>query len=101
MPSFNLTAASGAASLTDAVPINDGISVNVSGTFVGTVQFQRATTPGGTFTPIAADNFGTLLQFTGASGDVALQRVPNEGAAVVRAVMTAYTSGTAAVRIGQ
>lgn len=98
MPSFSLGALN---AVSDPVPINDGISIGVTGTFAGTVQFQRATTPAGTFTPIAADNFGTLLQFTGASGDVALLRVPNESGAVVRAVMTAYSSGTATVRIGQ
>ncbi len=100
MPSFNLTAASGAASTTDAVPVGAGISVNLSGTFAATVQFQRATTPGGTFTPIAADNFGSLLQFTAPSGDLFIMPSPNEGDAVVRAVCTAYTSGTAVVRIG-
>jgi hypothetical protein len=97
MPSFNLTATGS----TDAIPVGGGISVNLSGTFVGTLQFQRATTPGGTFQPIAADSFGSLLQFTGPSGDLLIVPAPNEGDAVVRATCTAFTSGTLVVRIGK
>jgi hypothetical protein len=98
MPSFNLGALNAA---TDAVPIGSGITVNVSGTFVGTVQFQRAVAPGATFFPIAADTIGSLLQFTGASGDLLILPSPNEADALVRAVAPAYTSGTAVVRIGK
>lgn len=97
MPSFSLGALNAA---TDPVRVNGGITINVSGTFAGTVQFQRATSPGGTFTPIAADNFGSLLQFTGPSGDLMVLPSQNESDAVIRAVCTAYTSGAAAVRIG-
>ena len=101
MPSFNLTAASGVGSLTDAVPVGNGISVNVSGTFAGTVQFQRAVTPGATFFPIAANTFGTPLNFTAPSGDVFIAASPGEPDALIRAQCTAYTSGTAVVRIGR
>jgi hypothetical protein len=100
MPSFNLTAASGTASVTNPVRVNSGISINVSGTFVGTVQFQRATTASGTFQPLAADNFGTALEFTAPSGDLLVVPSANEDDAVIRAVCTAYTSGTIVVRIG-
>lgn len=102
MPSFNLTAVSATPTgTTDAIPVGGGVSVNVSGTFVATVQFQRAATPGGTFTPIAADNFGSFLQFTAPSGDILILPSANEPDAVIRAQCTAYTSGTAAVRIGR
>lgn len=79
-------------------------SVNVSGTFVGIVQFQRRTIPLADpevgWQPIARDMSGNFVQFTGPSGDVPGIGVEAEPVAQVRAVMIAYTSGTANVRIG-
>lgn len=98
MPTFNLGALN---ATTDAVPVGSGISVNVSGTFVGTVQIQRATLPGAAFTPMAADTIGTLLQFTGPSGDLMIQRLDGEPDALIRASVTAYTSGTVVARVGK
>lgn len=98
MPTFNLGALN---ATTEPVPVGNGISVNVSGTFVGTVQIQRATQPGATFTPMAADNLGALLQFTGPSGDLMIQALPGEADALIRATVTAYTSGTAVTRVGK
>lgn len=99
MPSFNL-GASGAT--TDAVPVGAGTySVNVSGTFVATVLFERRTNDAGTWQPIAKDNNGTSLTFTAASGDLGGAGTDQEPDAQVRARLTAYTSGTAVVRIGR
>ena len=99
MPSFDL-AASGAA--TEGVPVGSGTySVNVSGTFVATVLFERRTTPTATWQPIAKDNNGTSLTFTTASGDLAGTGTDQEPDAQVRARVTAYTSGTVSVRIGR
>lgn len=99
MPSFNLAALN---AVTDGVPIGSGtFSVNVSGTFVGTVAFERAAAPGATWQPVAKDNNGTALTFTGASGDLAGQGTDQEPDAQIRARMSAYTSGTAVVRIGR
>jgi hypothetical protein len=102
MPSFNLTAGSGAGSVTDGVPVGAGtFTANVSGTFVGTVLFERAVTPGASYFPIARDNSGNFLQFTAPSGDLPGQGSTQEPDALIRARMSAYTSGTAVVRIGR
>ncbi len=99
MPSFNL-AASGAA--TDPVPVGPGTySVNISGTFVATVLFERRATPLGDWQPIAKDNNGNFLTFTAPSGDLGGIGTDQEPDAQVRARLTAYTSGTAVVRIGR
>jgi hypothetical protein len=99
MPSFNLAALDAA---TDGVPVGAGsFSVNVSGTFVGVVLFERRTRPDAGWQPIAKDNNGTPLTFSAPSGDLGGTGTVQEPDAQIRARMTSYASGTAVVRIGQ
>jgi hypothetical protein len=99
MPSFNLGALN---AVTEGVPVGAGtFTANVSGTFAGTVLFERAATPGAAYFPIARDNNGNFLQFTAPSGDLPGMGSALEPDALIRARMSAYTSGTAVVRIGR
>ena len=99
MPSFNLAAANAE---TDWVPVSTGtFTVAVDGTFVGTVGFFYRTMPSGTGRAIARDTAGSLLQFTAPSGVLGGLGSAMEPDAQIQARMTAYTSGTAVVRIGR
>jgi hypothetical protein len=99
MPSFNLGAVNAA---TDWVPAQGGtFSLDVSGTFAGTVGVFYRPTPEGNGTAVAKDLNGALLTFTGASGSVLGQAPQAEPDGQIQARMTAYTSGTATVRIGR
>lgn len=99
MSTFSLAALN---AVTDGVPVGSGtFTANVSGTFVGTVLFERAVFPGAAWFPIARDNAGNFLDFSVPSGDLPGRGSDQEPDALVRARMSAYTSGTAVVRIGR
>jgi hypothetical protein len=98
MPSFNIGALD---AVTDGVPVGSGaFTANVSGTFVGTVLFEYRTTPRGAWEAMSRDAAGTALSFTAPSGVFVLPHSEAEPDGQVRARMSAYTSGTASVRIG-
>lgn len=98
MATFSLSAVGATA----GVAVGPGTySVNVSGTFTATVLFERAAAPGAPWRPLARDNAGNLLSFTAPSGDLVLTGADQEPDALIRASVTAYTSGTVAIRIGR
>lgn len=99
MPSFSLGVLDAA---TDAIPVGaNSFSAAVSGTFTGTVLFERRATPTGAWEPMAQSSAGTAISFTAASGAFPVWATDQEPDAQVRARMSAYTSGTATVRIGR
>jgi hypothetical protein len=99
MPTFNLTTLN---EVTPGIPVGSGTySINVSGTFTGTVVFERAVVPGATFFPIARDKAGNRLEFTAPSGDVVDTGTVAEPDALVRARISASPTGTFVVRIGK
>lgn len=94
--SGTLTAANGTVGVNPAGAV--ALTINVSGTYVGTVTFQCDPNGGGTFGSILATVIadGTTASTTTSTGSFA---VPNVGCMVVQAKMTSYTSGTAVVTI--
>ncbi len=99
MPTQNLGALDAA---TDPVATGSTtFSVAVSGTFVGTVLFERRVSPSSHWETMARDSAGTAFSFTAPSGGVLMWATEQEPEAQVRARMSAYTSGTATVRIGR
>ncbi len=100
MPSFSLGALNAA---TDPVPVGTGTwTFAVSGTFSGTVQMQWRSTPTRDWEAISwAQASPAAAEYTAATGRVMAEGSTLEPDAQVRAVMTVYTSGTAAVRIGR
>jgi hypothetical protein len=99
MPSFSLGALE---ATTDAVPVGSSIcSACVSGTFTGTVVIERRATPSAAWEQMARDTTGTAISFTAPSGAFPLWEVDQEPEAQIRARMSAYTSGTATVRLGR
>lgn len=102
MPSFTLSALN---QKTDPVNVgSQSFTINVSGTFVGTVRFERRVRPDPNpeagWAPIALDMVGNFVQFTAPTGDIPGRGVEAEPVAQIRAFMFAYTSGAANVRIG-
>lgn len=74
----------------------------ISGTFVGTVQMQWRSTPASPWEAISWTQASpAAADYTAATGRVLAEGSALEPDAQVRAVMTAYTSGTASVRIGR
>lgn len=100
MPSFNLGALNAA---TDPVPVGPGTwTFAISGTFSGTVQMQWRSTPARDWEAISLSPASAApANYTAPTGAIAAVGSALEPDAQVRAVMTAYTSGTAAVRIGR
>ena len=99
MPSFNLGALNAE---TDWVPTSGGtFTAAVDGTFAGTVSFFYRPSQSGTGRAIARDLTGTALAFTAPSGVIQGNGSVAEPDAQIQARMTAYTSGTAVVRIGR
>ncbi len=74
------------------------LTINVSGTYSGTVTFQCDPNGGGTYSSLLATNIadGTTSSTTTSTGSFA---VPNVGCLSVQAKMTSYVSGTAAITI--
>ena len=76
-------------------------SFAISGTFVGTVQMQWRSTPSSPWEAISLSNAAAVpANYTAPTGTVLGQGSALEPDAQVRGVMTAYTSGSADVRIG-
>jgi hypothetical protein len=100
MPDFTLGALNAA---TEPVPIGTGtFTFDVSGTFSGTVQLQRQPRPDGAWQPVSLSVFGgTPANYTAPTGVIMGEGSALEPDARVRAVMTAYVSGAATVRIGR
>jgi hypothetical protein len=71
-------------------------NLTVSGTFVATVQLERSFDGGVTYAPISGATLGTTATFT---GPTTLVGVETERGVLYRVNCTAYTSGTANVRI--
>lgn len=99
MPTQNLGALDAA---TDPVAVGaSSFSVCISGTFTGTVILERRAVPGGAWEAMARDNSGTAISFAAPSGAFPVWAADAEPDAQVRARMSAYTSGTATVRVGR
>lgn len=100
MPTFTLGALNAA---TDWVPVGQRTyTIDVSGTFVGTVTFFYRSGQEGAGSAVARDNVsGAPLEFQGPSGAVLGMGTEMEPQAQIQARMTAYTSGSASVRIGR
>jgi len=77
--------------------INGGVSVQLTGTWSGTLEF-RLSTDGVTFVPMLARNVSTGATATTATAN-GIYVFDVVGALEVRVVSTAWTSGTATVRI--
>lgn len=91
------TIAATAASVALALNGDGGVGVEISGTWVGTLQFE-GTVGGTTWYPINAVRAGssTVPQTTTVNG---LHRLTPAGLAQVRVTATAWTSGTATINI--
>ena len=100
MPVENLAAAGARSTPFPAGPVGS-FSGSVSGTFVGTVRLERRVTPASGWEPVARDLAGNFVQFTAASGALPLAGVYAEPDAELSWFMSAYTSGTAVVRMGR
>jgi anti-sigma-K factor RskA len=100
MPVSNLGALNAA---TEPVPVGAGTwTFAIGGTFAGTVQMQWRSTPAGDWEAISLSSFGgSPANYTAPTGAIAAMGSALEPDAQVRAVMIAYTSGTAAVRVGR
>lgn len=92
-----LTGAPGAASSGVLAP-TDGRRVNVAiwGTFVATVAVERSFDGGTTWVPVSRDMIGTATAFT---VPASVQITETESGVLYRLNLSAYTSGTANVRL--
>jgi hypothetical protein len=101
-PDASVTGTLGALNATLNIPINDVSSAYalISGTWVGTIQFQGSVN-GSTFVPLQAVQGGTLNAYTtaGFTANGGVRIALPAGFTSIQAVMTAYTSGTATVVI--
>lgn len=79
-----------------AQPVQGIYNVAITGTFVATVQLERSFDGGVTYAPISGDTIGTTVTFTAPTTFVGSEA---ERGVLYRVNCTAYTSGTANVRI--
>lgn len=79
-----------------AYPVIGSFNVAITGTFVGTLQFEASFDGGTTWAPISGATVGTTATFTAPTQFVAVE--PERGV-LWRVNCTAYTSGTANVRL--
>lgn len=103
-----LTAASGAGSTTLGVNNQVAafypglINVSVSGSFTATIVIEKSYDGGATWLPVQTDLAGTALSFTGSGTfNREIQIEEGESGVCYRGRCTAFTSGTANVRISQ
>lgn len=97
----NLTAATcpaAAGCLTLAVGGLAGVAVQISGTYVGTVSFE-ATVDGSTYVALNLSPLNSAVPVSSTANGTGVWSGGVGGAAIVRARMSAYTSGTATVII--
>lgn len=80
------------------VPLLGNFNVAVWGTFVGTVTLQTSYDGGSTWIPTINKHTGAAITFTSPG---ALQEDEVEAGVYYRLQMTAYTSGSASVRISE
>lgn len=83
---------------TTAVELFGSFNMDISGTFVGTVQMERSFNGGASFNAVAEDGAGTAAAYT---APVSLTAKEIERGTLYRLRCTAYTSGTANVRLSQ
>lgn len=77
-------------------PVMGLYNLTITGTFVATVQLERSFDGGTTFAPISGQTLGTTATFTAPTTLVGME---TERAVLYRVNCTAFTSGTANVRI--
>ena len=101
-PDSSTTGTLGALNATLNLPINDVSSAYalISGTWVGTIQFQGSVN-GSTFVPLNAVQGGLSNTYTtaGFTSNGGVRIAVPAGFTSIQAIMTAYTSGTATVVI--
>ncbi len=101
-PDSSITGTLGALNALINLPINDVSSAYalISGTWVGTIQFQGSVN-GTTFVPLQAVQGGTTNAYTttGFTSNGGVRIALPAGFTSIQAVMTSYTSGTATVVI--
>lgn len=80
------------------VQLHGRFNLSLTGTFVGTVQLERADASSGTFTVIARDIAGTPASWSSAFQGLSIEE--GEQGMWFRLNCTSYTSGTINWRIG-
>lgn len=80
------------------VQIYGRFNLSLTGTFVGTVQLERADSSGGTFTVVSRDVAGTPATFSTAFQGLPIEE--DEQGMWYRLNCTSYTSGTIGYRNG-
>lgn len=79
-----------------AVSMLGSFNLELSGTWVGTVQLERSFDGGTTYVAVGKDTSGTAATYT---SNVSIVVVEPEPGALYRIRCTAYTSGTVAYRL--
>ncbi len=77
-------------------PVQGTFNVAITGTFVATVQLERSFDGGTTYAPLSGSTIGTTITFTTPTTFIGNE---TERGVLYRVNCTAYTSGTANVRI--
>ena len=77
-------------------PIGGVYNVTITGTFVATVQLERSFDGGATYAPISGPTLGTTATFTAPTTFVGNE---TERGVLYAVNCTAFTSGTATVRV--
>lgn len=94
----NTTALAALNATTAQMPFIGLFNFTITGTFVGTVELQRSFDSGVTYVPVSKGSSGNAADYTTPASLVVLEPEPG---ILYRAIMLAYTSGTATVRLSQ